>query len=63
MQTMNGESAIEPQANVNTNIELPAPFDMLFAMKPMLPLKEQKFVDLMVKICEVQKLMDEINSL
>ena len=37
-------------------------FDMLLKLRPALPPKEQKFIDLMIKIREVKILLDEING-
>jgi len=38
------------------------PFDMLIKLRPMLSTREQKFIDLMIKLQEVMVLMDEISS-
>ena len=36
-------------------------FDMLLKLRPEFPPKEQRFIDLMIKIREVKVLIDEIN--
>ena len=44
-------------------VPLPSPLDTLYMMRAMLPLKEQRMIDLMVKIQELKLLMDEIQSI
>ena len=43
-------------------IPLEPPFDMLWKLRPVLSPKEQRYIDLMIKIFEIQVLMDEINN-
>ena len=41
---------------------LPSPFDTLYKIRPMLPPREQKMIDLMIKFHEIRVLMDEIQN-
>jgi len=41
---------------------LPHPFNILEKVRPMLPPREQKFIDLMIKFHEMRVLMDEIQN-
>jgi len=63
MQTMNDsqpDTAQEAQPQEPPQLE--PPFDMLFMLRPMLPPREQKMIDLILKMQEIKILMCEIQS-
>jgi len=41
---------------------LPPPFDMLLTIRPMLPPREQRMIDVMIKVQELRILIDEMQN-
>lgn len=62
MQALNDGGASLPNAPAPP-IPLPSPFDIVYKMRPTLPAKEQKIIDMMVKFFEIRVLMDELKNL
>ena len=57
MQTLEMSNHTEPDTT------LPPPFDTLYKIRTMLPAREQKIIDMMIKFHEIRVLMDEIKEL
>jgi len=59
IQSINDENTPElPEPPIPQN----QPFDILFKLRPVLSAKEQRYIDLIIKIQEIKILMDEIQS-
>lgn len=41
---------------------LPPPFDTLYMLRPMLPKREQRFVDILIKMQELKMLIAEVSD-
>ena len=73
MQSMNLQSDSPPESPTEapdpsvspTPSEMPQlapPFDMLFVLRPMLPPREQRMIDIMVKMQELKMLIAEVQN-
>jgi len=60
IQSMGGEQPMDTPEMQTCQVALPPPFDMMCAMRHMFPPKEQKMIDLMIKMFEIKMLMEEI---
>ena len=59
LQTINSPEAIE---NTHDTPVLPPPFDTLQSLRHLLPTREQKVVDVMVKFQELKMLIEELQN-
>ena len=56
IQSMQGEHTAEKPGGVY------GPADMLTALRPMLPYKKQRVIDLLTKILEIQEILNELKD-
>jgi len=61
LQSMSGDMPQQEEAPCQIN--LPPHFEMMLSMRHMFPPKEQKMIDLLVKMFELQVLMDEVMTM
>jgi len=60
MQNMNDPNFTP--ATHGEGAHLPPPFDMLLTLRPMLPPREQRMIDVMIKVQELRILIDEMQN-
>ena len=61
MQNMGGGEALPAEVQ-EFQIDLPPPLDMLMSLRPMMPPREQRIIDLMVKFHELKTLIADLHS-
>ena len=61
MQSMGGGETL-PAEVPEIQMDLPPPLDMLASLRPMMPPREQRLIDLMIKLHELKTLMNEFQS-
>ena len=61
IKSLNGEDTLLPDSP-EPPIPLEPPLDILFKLRPILNPREQKVIDLMIKIQEIMALIDELHT-
>ena len=63
MQGMgDGKVPLDEMYNYQEMPQLPPPLDTLYMIRPMLPPREQRFIDILIKMHELQTLFAEMQN-
>ena len=63
MQNMGVAPPANPQDGYDMEIpHLPPPLDTLYMIRPMMPQREQRFIDILIKMHELQTLFAEMQN-